>query len=338
VELAFTPEQRSFARAVRELLERACPPSHVRWAARDPVGRSPALWRALADLGVQALTVPEADGGLGRGMVDLVLPLEEAGRAALPEPLVETVAVAAPLLAAGSDEARAAWLPPVAAGDAVLAVAGLAGPAVADAHVAALVLVARDDRIEALRREDLALTRHPSLDPTRRLFTLEARGPATAVLAGPAARAAVVAAFDRGALGTAALLLGIADRVIEMAATHARERHQFGRPIGAFQAVKHLLADALLSLEFARPAVYRAAWSVDVSSPDRARDVSMAKALASEAAVGACRAALQVHGAIGYTHEHDLHLWLTKGFALAQAWGDAARHRDRVARAVLDRA
>ena len=140
---------------------------------------------------------------------------------------------------------------------------------------------------------------------------------------------------DRGAFATAALLCGVADKVLELAASYAIERQQFGKPIGSFQAVKHLLADALLGLEFARPAVYRAAWSIAGDRPSWGRDASMAKALASEAAFVACRAALQVHGAIGYTHEHDLHLWLTKGFALVNAWGGAAWHRERVARAML---
>jgi alkylation response protein AidB-like acyl-CoA dehydrogenase len=143
-------------------------------------------------------------------------------------------------------------------------------------------------------------------------------------------------AFDRAAFAASAVLCGIADRVIELAAMYAKERHQFGKPIGSFQAVKHLLADALLGLEFARPAVYRAAWSIATDAPGRGRDASMAKALASEATMNACRSALQVHGAVGYTHEHDLHLWLTKGFELAHAYGTAAWHRERVARAVLD--
>ena len=140
---------------------------------------------------------------------------------------------------------------------------------------------------------------------------------------------------DRAAWATAAELCGIADRVIEMAASYAKERQQFGKQIGSFQAVKHLLADALLGLDFARPAVYRAAWSLATSASEVERDVSIAKARASEAAVNACRASLQVHGAIGYTHEHDLHLWLTKGFDLARRWGTAAWHRERVAQALV---
>ena len=131
--------------------------------------------------------------------------------------------------------------------------------------------------------------------------------------------------LDRAALAAGAQLCGIAQQLLDMAVGYARQRHQFGQPIGAFQAVKHQLADVALKLEFARPVVYRAAYSMDPTH------VSMAKACASEAALLAARVALQVHGAIGYTWEHDLHLWLKRVWALGPAWGDAAWHRARVA-------
>jgi hypothetical protein len=133
------------------------------------------------------------------------------------------------------------------------------------------------------------------------------------------------------------MLVGLADRMIEMAAEYARQRHQFGKPIGSFQAVKHLLADALLQVEFAKAPLYRAAWSLSTDAPTAARDVSMAKALANDAAHRTTRATVQVHGAIGYTWECDLHLWMKKAWALQRAYGDTRFHRRRVADAVLDR-
>jgi len=286
----FTGDQRLFQRTVREFLEKECPPEFVRasGAARGDGSSEP--WKGLARLGVLGVTVPERHGGLGGDEIDLVLLLEEAGRAALPEPLVETTAVAAPIVReAAPDEFAEEWQPRIGSGEAIGRTTG-----------GALWIRSAGSREEA---------------------------------AVPGARPDEV--FDRAAFGTAAVLCGIADRVIEMGTNYAKERHQFGKPIGSFQAVKHLLADALLGLTFARPAVYRAAWSIATGDPARERDVSMAKALASDAAFVACRAALQVHGAIGYTHEHDLHLWLNKGFALANAWGTAAWHRERVARAIL---
>jgi alkylation response protein AidB-like acyl-CoA dehydrogenase len=141
-------------------------------------------------------------------------------------------------------------------------------------------------------------------------------------------------AVDRGALGTAAVLVGLGQRCLDLTVAYVRERRQFGQPVGSFQAVKHHLADAALALEFARPAVWRAGWSVAHDVPARSRDVSMAKAMASEAAERAARKALQCHGAIGYTVEADLHLYLKRIWALARAWGDAAHHTDRVADAL----
>jgi len=120
-----------------------------------------------------------------------------------------------------------------------------------------------------------------------------------------------------------------------MAAEYAKERHQFGKPIGSFQAIKHKLADALLHLEFARPVVYRAADSLARATETQQRDVSMAKAYAADAATGAARAALQTLGAIGYTQEHDLHIWMKRAWSLSAAWGNAEHHRARVAHEVL---
>jgi len=281
----FGDEQRLFQRSVRDVLEKESAPG------RD----GPGVWSALAELGVLGMLVPEELGGQGKDETDIVLALEEAGRAALLEPVVETAVIGPAMVLRAGPSFAAEWLGPVAGGE---------------------VTVDRD-------RYDGSW------------FVRRVSGGSAITVPASATPDAIDLAFDRGAFGTAAVLCGIADRVIEMAATYAKQRHQFGKPIGSFQAVKHLLADALLRLEFARPAVCRAAWSLARESPDARRDVSMAKALASDAAVEACRSALQVHGAIGYTHEHELHRWLNAGFPLAHAWGTAAAHRDRVARAVL---
>jgi alkylation response protein AidB-like acyl-CoA dehydrogenase len=326
----FTDDQVLFRDAVRDLLEKECPPSHVRAMWESDTGRSPELWEKLAGMGVVGLTVPESHGGLGLDEVDLVLILEASGRAALPEPLVETTAVGAPLLV---DVGALDRLPR----DGIVSVGLAALPYVTDAHVADLLVLQRDDELHALTRHDVELTPQPSVDGARRAFTVAWEvGDGTRLAAGDAARTAAARAFDRGALAVAAQLLGVADRLIEIAADYAREREQFGKPIGSFQAVKHHLANALLALEFARPVTYRAAHSVAHDNPDRATHVSMAKAYASDAATLAARTALQVHGAIGYTWEHDLHLWLKRAWSLAAAWGDAALHRTRVADAVLD--
>jgi alkylation response protein AidB-like acyl-CoA dehydrogenase len=295
----FSDEQRLFQRSVREQLEKTCTPAALRAETENGEEWSPQRWRSLADLGVTGMLVREEDGGLGRDELDLVLALEELGRAAAPEPLVDTGVVIRGLTRMTFPD-MPDWLAQIAAGE-------------------------------------LAATYRRGSDGSTRITLLRSPGDVAMNVAGVEQHIGrhTDPAFDWAAFGTAAVLCGIAGRVIELAAAYAKERHQFGKPIGSFQAVKHLLADALLGLEFARPAVYRAAWSIAHDDPTVERDVSMAKALASDAAVNACRSALQVHGAIGYTHEHDLHLWLTKGFSLAHAWGTAAWHRERVGRAIL---
>jgi alkylation response protein AidB-like acyl-CoA dehydrogenase len=312
VRFAFSDEQLAMRDAVRAFLEKECPPKVVRDAWTNDTGRS-GLWPRLGELGVLGVLAPEKHGGFGGDYLDLVLLLEETGRAALPEPVVEHAAVAVPLL----DEARAEA---GAAGAVTITVAHPSG-LVLYADTADLVLLG--DRF--IEPGTVQRRRHESVDGSRRLFAILA--PATSIQ---------LASVDRAALGIAAQLIGLADHMLAMTVEYAKERRQFGVPIGSFQAVKHHLADVALALEFARPLVYRAAWSIAHSDDARSVHVAMAKARASEAALRAGRVALQVHGAIGYTTEYDLHLWMKRAWALASSWGDTAWHDARVGRAILD--
>jgi alkylation response protein AidB-like acyl-CoA dehydrogenase len=343
VHFAFSDQQAEFRDAVRQVLAKECTTDHLRAAFEQPEARGP-RWATLTELGVVGLTAPESRGGLGLGLVDLVLLLEEAGRVALPEPLLETTALAVPLLAeldgAGSADA-AGRLEDVAAGRCTAAVgtdprraARPPGP-IAGAHGADLLVLATwpdggggDVEVHVVDGAAVTVEPVPSLDPTRRLGTPHWSPTAgTRVLSGAGAAAAVGRTAERAAVATAAELLGLSERMITIAAGYARERQQFGRPIGSFQAVKHLLAGAQVRLEFARPVVYGAAWAIDHRTPDAPRSASVAKAYASDAATEAARVSLQVHGAIGYTWECDLHLFLKRAWALAEAWGSAADHR-----------
>jgi len=337
VDLEFSDDQRLLQSAVRSFLEGECPVESVRARWETGTGRSPELWRKLAAIAVPGLLVPEEHGGLGLDEVDLVLVLEECGRAALAEPVVATAAVGAPLLAELGGELAAAWLPRVAAGEAILAVGSAVTPFVADAHVADLLLLPREDALHALPRARVELTGQPSNDPSQRLFSVQwTAAPESEVARGERARALAAAALDRGAFACAAEQLGVAERLVELAAAYAGQRVQFGVPIGSFQAVKHQLADCQVALEYARSLVHRAAWSVARGARCRAADVSMAKLLASDAALRCARTALQVHGAIGYTWEQDLHVWMRRAWSLDLAWGENAWHRARVADAVID--
>jgi alkylation response protein AidB-like acyl-CoA dehydrogenase len=327
---AFSDDQLALRDAVRDLLTKECPPSAVRAAWTNDSGRCPSAWAALTEMGVLGVLAPETIGGLGLTEVDLVLVLEETGRFALPEPIVETAAVAVPLLAARGDE-RAAQL---VSGSSAAAVHALAQHAVW-ADTAATIIVLGSAQSSAVAPATVALAPVESVDGARRLFALDLSAALPWATVEADSHPPVDRAFDRAALGTAAQLIGLADRMIEMTVAYATERRQFGVPIGSFQAVKHHLANARLALEFARPLVYRAAWTIAVDDRERAVAVSLAKASASDAALLAGRVALQCHGAIGYTTEYDLHLFMKRAWALAATWGDAAWHRARVGRAIL---
>jgi alkylation response protein AidB-like acyl-CoA dehydrogenase len=337
VRFALDDDQLAFCDTVRDALTKECRPEVVRaaWsAAPGALDRGP--WAVLAAMGVLGTTAPEAAGGLGLDEEWLVPLLTEAGRVALPHPLVATAAVAAPLRATGP----LAELAPEA-----LVTTDLGGPIVPCAADADVVLRFEpaggaspydapgpadwSGRLAALDAREVELEPVETVDRSRR----------GARLVGAAGRGALVSedpavigrAADRGALGTAGELVGLAEAMVAMTVDHVSDRHQFGAPVGSFQAVKHHLADAQLGITFARPAVARAAWSLAHDTATATRDVSMAKAMAGDAAEAAGRAALQCHGAIGYTVEHDLHLSLKRTWALARTWGDAAWHRARVA-------
>ncbi|MGH3647704.1 MAG: acyl-CoA dehydrogenase family protein [Micromonosporaceae bacterium] len=311
---ALTEEQQRFGDAVHALLAGADAPRVVRaWAAGDHAPGL-ALWRRLADLGVTGLAVPEAYDGVGAGAVEVVVAFEQLGRHAVPGPLIESL-VALPALVSGEFAER--WLHGIAAGK-TLATLALPPhvPYGLDADVADPVLVVDDG---TLRLASPGAARS-SVDPARRLFSVVEGEPLGAVDAGPA--------LDRGALACAAYLLGAGRALLDTTVGYAQQRRQFGRAIGSFQAIKHQLAGVLVALELARPLVFGAAVT------GSAQDVSAAKVAAGDAAYRAARVALQVHGAIGYTAEHDLSLWLTKVRALVSAWGTPRWHRTRVLEAL----
>jgi hypothetical protein len=327
--LAGTAEQQQFAASLHGLLSAADVTGAARaWAAGD---HSPglALWLRLAGSGVTALAVPPEHDGPGASLAEVVIACEEAGHHALPGPVAESLA-AVPVLLTGlaADPAAAAWLPLLAAGDLIATLAYPPWlPYAADAGPAGLVLLVQEDTVWLAT----AGPGRPSVDPARRLCQADGR---ELLAHGPAVTAAAGRALNTGALACAAQLLGAGRALLELSVQHAKQRTQFGASIGSFQAVNHRLADVAIALEFARPLTAEAAAALAEDRPTATRDVSAAKVAATEAASLAARAALQVHGAIGYTQEHDLHLWLTKIRALAGAWGSQAEHRARVAAAL----
>jgi alkylation response protein AidB-like acyl-CoA dehydrogenase len=312
----FTTDQLALRDGVREALR-------PRDETKPPDGAE--VWERLAGVGLLAALVPEADGGLGLDLLDVLLCLEESGRAAVPVPLVETAVVAPGLLAGTEHAARLAggdWrvtaaldgsgLAPWAdAADAVL----IGGPAPGGGLGPVRLLA-------PVAGEPLA-----AVDPLRPIARVPAGGPISDAPVVCDDVATVAAAVRAGVLGTAAQLVGLADAALRMTVTYVAERRQFGVPVGSFQAVQHQLADAAVALELARPLVSAAAWAHARGTPSADRDAAAAKLRAGAAAGAVARAALQCHGGMGYTREYPLHRWLLRIWALHAAWGPEGRHR-----------
>ncbi len=322
MEFAFTEEQQELTEAARNMLVESCAPAGLRAMLETGVPLDAARWGVITEMGLPGMLVPEDAGGLGLGVGDFIGIAEAAGYAGLPEPLVELAGVAVPLLAGFADDRG--WLERIVAGG-IVAVGHPVNPFVADADVAAALLLGDGDDIHLVETGAVTLTRQESFDPFRRLFRVDWT-PGAASLIGTGWGLAA----ERGAVLAAAQMIGLGQRCIDMAVAYAKERHQFGKPIGSYQAVKHLLATVQVKIEFARPVVHAAAVELALGTlPARAR-VAHAKIAAGEAAELAARTAVQVFGAMGMTWEVDLHFFLKRALALKFAWGGAATHRATV--------
>ncbi|OHV47402.1 acyl-CoA dehydrogenase family protein [Pseudofrankia sp. BMG5.36] len=371
MDLAVTQEQAELRRTVRDFLDKTSPETEVRRLMETADGYDPDTWRRLAgELGVAGLTLPEEHGGAGYGFVELGIVLEEAGRSLLCAPLLSTVVLAAStLLALDDEQARADYLPGIAAGTtiATLALTEAAGrwdgpdavtttaargahgwtvtgtkAHVLDGHLAALLLVAaRTDAgtsVFAVDGDAPGVHRQPraTLDQTRRQADLTfTAAPARLLGDEGAAWPALARVLDLAAVAVATEQVGGAARVLDMAVGYAKSRVQFGRPIGSFQAVKHKLANIHLDVETARSAARYGLWAAAGSPPDLPLAASLAKACCGDAYVTAATENIQVHGGIGFTWEHPAHLYLKRAHSSRQLFGNAADHRQRLARQVL---
>ncbi len=275
------------------------------------------MWTQLADLGVTALMVPEKFDGIEAHPVDLVVAAERLGRWCVPGPVTESIAVAPVLLA---DDERSAAL---ASGELIATVAlPPQVPRAVDADNAGLILVAADGKVS----DGTAGKQVESVDPSRKLFDVNASGEGQA--------ADVARAYEFGVLATAAQLVGAGQALLDASVEYAKQRSQFGKVIGTYQAIKHKLADVHIALELARPLVYGAALSVADGHPRPRETSAPPRSPPSDAALLAARSALQTHGAIGFTQEHDMSLSLLRVQALRSAWGDPALHRRRLLEAL----
>ncbi|MFF7390363.1 acyl-CoA dehydrogenase family protein [Streptomyces scabiei] len=311
-------EQRAFAESLDAMLAAADTPAVVRAWGRGEHEAGRAVWARLGDAGVFALAAPEVYEGVGPLPVELAVAFVELGRHAVPGPLVETVT--ATVLLAGLDDPGPAkrLLPALVSGEAMATVAPSPGSYALDGDAATTRLTLAPETGELRLAPGHGPVRR-SLDPARRLTPLSPGGDLLA-----ADPSLLSHALVRARLAVAAQALGVGLALLDRTVAYVRQRTQFGVPVGSFQAVKHQLADAKVALEFARPMVFGAAVTLDPA------DAAAAKVTACEAAYTTARTALQAHGAIGYTAEYDLSLWLTKARALRSAWGSPDECRDVV--------
>jgi alkylation response protein AidB-like acyl-CoA dehydrogenase len=364
---SFSTEQEELRTSVRKFLTQRSSSADVRGQIDSASGYDTEVWRQLADqLGLTGLGIPEEFGGHGYGAVEIGIVLEEAGRALLCSPYFATVALAGQaLVASADDDAKKAWLPGIAAGEltATLAVAESTGSwDVADTATAAtltadgwalegtkmftvdgagaelvLVTALADDGVGLFAvlggADRLVRTPLDSLDLTRRLARLEFSGtPAARIALGDNAAATLQRILDLVYTAISVEQVGGAQRCLDMAVEYAKVRQQFGRPIGSFQAIKHKCADMLIEVESGRSAAYYA-MSVAADGPAEELPIAaaLAKAYCSDAFTHVAKENIQIHGGIGFTWEHDAHLYLRRAKSSQLLFGTPARHRERLA-------
>lgn len=297
MDFRFSDDQLTLTESVRDYLAGTHGPEVLR-RLDEQGNRDPAIWQGLVEMGLTGLLVPEEHGGLGLGLVEAALIAAECGRACLAEPLIDTAFVAVPWLVRKGELGD---LAAIAAGERQVPLPHVLNPWVADGTGQPL----------------------QSVDPLRNLVMFPAAGSSDPYL------------LDLGALMSAAQLVGLADAMLHQAVEYAKIRTQFGQPVGAFQALKHQLASCAVAIEFAKPAVWRAAQALQDGVDSASVHVSHAKVAAGDAALLTAETAIQVHGAMGYTYEVDLHFWMKRSWALNGAWGDRAWHLKRIDQAVI---
>jgi alkylation response protein AidB-like acyl-CoA dehydrogenase len=325
MDFGLNEEQQEIKRTARELLTARFSPEKVRELSESR-SYDDAQWREICELGWPGIAIDEAQGGQGLGMVELVILCEELGYACAPTPFLSNAAAGLIVQAAGSDEQRDGWLPGIASGEARGAAAFTQDEAaiVPDAEGAAVILLPEGDGATLVQASDAQVEPLQLIDSTRSYCRVSAAG-------GDPLPGELAIGICRVFVAVAAELTGVAQRAMEMAVEYAKEREQFGRPIGAYQAVSHRCAQMFLDTEEARSLTYYAAWAADAEPESLALAAAMAKARASDAAWGVTASALQVLGGIGFTWEHDLHFLLKRARATGQLMGSAREQREQVA-------
>ena len=330
----FTDDQQAIKRTANEMLAARFKPERVRELA-EAGGYDDDAWKEMSELGWAGIFIDEDHGGQGLGIVELVILLEELGYALAPVPFLSNAAAGLALQLAGTDEQRERWLPGIASGEARGTVGLLRdGEArlVPDADAAeVIVLIAPGGSTSVVSASDADVEPYETMDRTRRFARVRADG-------GEPLAGDHLAVAERLVTALSAETVGVAQKAMEMAVEYARERKQFGRAIGSYQAVSHRCAQMLLEVEGSRSAAYYAAWCADAEPDSLPAAASMAKAYSSDAGWRVCGSSLQVHGGIGFTWEHDLHFYLKRAKTNAVLFGSASEHRERLASLTLETA
>jgi alkylation response protein AidB-like acyl-CoA dehydrogenase len=322
----FSDDQQAIKRTAKDLLADRFKLERVRELAEAGTYDDDA-WKELCELGWAGIFIDEQYGGQGLGIVELIILMEELGYTLAPVPFLSNAAAGLMIQAAGSDEQKQRWLPGIASGEARGAAALVRGDEaklVPDGDSAEVIVLCADGGVSVVERSAADVEPVATMDSTRRYARVRAGG-------GEPLPGEVGPGVGAGLLSISAELTGVAQRAMEMAVEYARDRKQFGRPIGAYQAVSHRCAQMLLETEGARSATYYGAWTADAQPEELELAASMAKAYSSDAGWRVCSSSLQVHGGIGFTWEHDLHFFLKRAKVDALLWGSASEHRERVA-------
>ncbi len=373
MDLGLSEEQGLLKNAARDFLEKECPDTFVREMEEDERGYTPEFWQKMAAQGWQGIVIPEQYGGTGMSFTDLIVLLEEFGRALVPGPFISTVVLSAmPILEAGTEEQKQQFLPKIAAGDLIMTLAltepsakwdadGVAMPAkaegesfvlsgtklfVPDAHVTDYMLVAARTKESASPEDGITLflvdsksagieftvLKTIAADKQCEVAFNEVRVPKANVLGEVDKGWPIIQGVkNKAAVAACAYLVGLSQMDFDTSLDYAKERIQFGRPIGSFQAIQHKFADMIIDVDGSRFITYKAAWALQENEPDAEMLVSMAKAWCNEAARRVVAHGQQIHGGIGFTKDYKIELYFRRQKWMELTWGDADYHRELVA-------
>ena len=324
----FTEEQIQFKDAIKSFLAEECAPASIRDGWQKNKSFNLERWKNLIELGVLSSNLPEEKGGLGMDQVTLALMVEEMGYAGLPEPVAEQIFLVNDVIPFLPKNVSEAVESNYNDGTQYIALAHPLAPNPLFLNDAAGLISLDNSECKFIAKEDMDFEIISSNDPSRELFKVSSMNDAISTSENFDELNSAVS--SRGSLMTAALLIGLAQKMVDLSSIYVLDRTQFGKPIGSFQAVKHMLADVAVKIEFAKPAVYRAAYSLSQNNPKSALHCAHAKLMCTQAAELACKNSIQAHGAMGYTWEMDLHIYMRKAWSMMACWGNEDRQQELI--------